>query len=103
MNLPLFVDNRYQELQQQSKGEETYNLLLDAQMKGLHTILNTYRGVLKWAVIPKLLFEWWEVRQGLRPSPEPVLVIQMKKAQKEAELKKQSHLKAVESGETPTA
>ena len=86
MNLVQFIENRYQELTLESKN--AFSVTKDAEIKASHQILTSYRTFLKWALIPKVIFNFIQVKLGLRDEPEAVLLNQMiaeKKAKEDAE------------------
>jgi len=99
MRFVTFLENRFQEIQDQQQSEIAHNAKLDAKLKALHAILTGYRTALKWKNVPVMLFEYWEVCQGLRPVPVPILVNKLKKKQEEDKLKKDveagTHLQSV--------
>lgn len=111
MNLVKFVDNRFQELRVQEQEEDArkeYCLPRDAEVQALQWILSTYRTLVKWLMVPKVLFNFAWMKTGIGREPQPVLIRKMeaerqkdvnKKAQKLGMMEK---IKAVPStGEQP--
>lgn len=82
MKFTTFIENRYQELRLeqdlQSKRQE-YSLANSSETLALMSVLNFARTVAKWAMVPKVLLDYFLVTTGLLKAPTPVLTEMLKK------------------------
>jgi hypothetical protein len=80
MDLGKFCSNRYQELNlyRRTDPEAEFDFIADSESKAAYAILNAYRNVLKWALMPKCLIDWLLVQLELKDEPRAVLVDQLK-------------------------
>lgn len=92
MNFVTFIENRYQELTLKNQSNP-YSAKTDSEIKALHSILNIYRTLLKWFLMPKCLLEYFCVCLGFCNEPEPVLINKVK-ADQEKELQAQKDRQA---------
>jgi hypothetical protein len=84
MDLPKFIDHRFQELRLETEGKMEFNAVKDSELKAVHALLNYYRTFLKFLFIPKILCHFFLVKLKLVKEPKPVLMILLKQ-QKDAE------------------
>lgn len=86
MNLIKFIENRYQELNLENEGhKDAFNVRIDSEMKAAHQILSSYRWIMKWVMMPKVMIDFMLVKFKLQKEPEPVMLNRMKQ-QKEEEM-----------------
>lgn len=82
MNFVRFLENQYQELRWLQSCEEIndkpFRASLDAEIKASHEILDGYRRLLKWLLIPKVLCHYLMVQLHLAKQPTPILVNKMR-------------------------
>lgn len=96
MNLTKFIDNRFQELRVQEQKEDIrkeYCLPRDAEVLALKWVLESYRGLLKWLMVPKVFAQFVWMKTGIGREPRPVLIEQL-----EADRKKDLEKKAKKLG-----
>jgi len=94
MKFDVFLDNRYQELlfaKNEAKGE--FDPLREAEIKATQEIRSAYLTALKWVTKPKVLVSFVRTRLQLEKEPEPVLLNEMKRLQKEKEKKDKAEKK----------
>lgn len=104
MNLVKFIDNRFQELrmvEQEQDARKEYSLIRDSEVLALKAVLQTWRVIFKYLMIPKILLHYFGCSLGFIKKPEPVLLQKME-AQRDAELKEKNK-KAEKLGFKPTA
>lgn len=103
MRLEQFIENRFQELTLETQQQQIYSLSKDAEIKALHQLLSSMRTLIKWALIPKIFFQFIEMKLGCFPEPQPALMNKIKadqETEKAAKAAKDFKLKAVSE---PTA
>lgn len=98
MKLVQFIENRFQELTLEIQSNQEYFVHKDAESKSLHQLLNSYRMFLKWFLIPKVLFNYLQVKIGWKDEPKPVLVLKAKTDQEARDLKAKTAAALIESG-----
>jgi hypothetical protein len=103
MNFVKFIDNRFQECRLTQSTDEMrkeYTVAVDAEAQALSTVLNGYRSLIKWLMVPKVLVHFILVKAGILGAPRPVLIDKLE-ADKLKELrdksKKLGMLKKVEN------
>ena len=101
MNLVQFLENRYQELTYETK--DAFNLVKDAETKAAHSILNSYRTVLKWLLIPKLFIHYIAVKLHLTAAPEPILLRKLQEQKLAAEKAAKEKADAAQEAQSQTA
>jgi hypothetical protein len=111
MNFVRFIENRFQEVrlsQDKLEKEKAYSVTCAAESLALTTVLNGYRTLMKWVMIPKVFGHFACVLLGLAKEPEPVilrLVEQQQRKDLEKKAKKvgmSQKLEVVDGGTEPT-
>lgn len=100
MNFVTFIENRYQELTLKNQVNP-YSAVVDSEVKAIHALLNGYRRVLKWLLIPKSLGQYFCVCLGFIKPPEPVM-INKAKADRDAAEKKAEEAKVAQKFVLPS-
>jgi hypothetical protein len=99
MNFVRFLENRFQELTvENEKFKDAFNVGIDSEIKATHDLLTTYRTVVKWVMMPKVIVDFILVKLGLKIEPQPVLLNRMKETR---EAKKAADAILAESKVTP--
>ncbi len=80
MNFVTFIENKFQENSLDSQTNKEYDIFRDAEQKTLATLIQWYRNVVKYALLPKVIFQFWLVKIGWSDEPQPVMVNQAKAA-----------------------
>ena len=92
MQLAKFIDNRFQEIriaEFEAEKARAFSFTREAEMVALHDLRLIIKTLLKWLLIPRLLFIYFGVCIGIFRAPEPVLVALLEKQKAEDEKKKQ--------------
>lgn len=79
MNFTRFLENRFQELSVENEVyKDAFNVRVDSEIKATHDILMTYRWLVKWLLMPKIIGHFCLVKLKLKEEPQPVMLNKIK-------------------------